>query len=215
MQKTILIVVSFILICYIPPAFGQEVDKCPENMANIPKGKFKAGRADSPKEMSIDAFCIDRFETTQSEYEKVMGHNPSHFPDPFHPVEKVTWFEATDYCKKLGKRLPTEREWEKAAKAGTDTNFYWGNELDDDYAWYVANSNRSTHRIGQKKPNNFDLYDITGNVWEWTASDHEEEGKKVLRGGSWYNGPSVMGSAYRNKSKPGTRGSGFGFRCAK
>ncbi len=188
--------------------------ECPKNMVNIPSGNFMSGRADDLKEMTIDAFCIDRFETTQSEYEQIMDFNPSHFPDPFHPVEKVTWQEAQDYCKKREKRLPTEWEWEKAAKAGTETNFYWGNKLDDDYAWYVANSDRKTHRVGQKKPNNFDLYDMTGNVWEWTSSDHKEAGKKVLRGSSWYNGPSVMGTAYRNKSKPEVRGSGFGFRCA-
>ena len=184
-------------------------------MVHIPAGNFISGRADDPKEMFIDTFCIDRFETTQSEYEQMTDFNPSHFPDGFHPVERITWDEATAYCKKLGKRLPTEWEWEKAAKAGTDSNFYWGNIVDGDYVWYVGNSDRKTHRVGQKKPNSFGLFDITGNVWEWTSSDHEETGKKVLRGSSWYNGPSLMGSAYRNKSKPEVRGSGFGFRCAQ
>jgi formylglycine-generating enzyme len=220
MKLNMPIATCFILIFCSSSVFAQTAMKkpsreCPKNMVNIPAGNFKAGPADKQKEIFIDAFCIDRFETTQSEYKEVMDHNPSHFPEAFQPVEKVTWFEATDYCKTVGKRLPTEWEWEKAAKAGTESNFYWGNVPDGDYAWFVENSNRKTQRIGQKIPNNFDLYDMTGNVWEWTSSDHEETGKKVLRGSSWYNGPSVMGSAYRNKSKTGTRGSGFGFRCAK
>ena len=220
MKNYFLAFFSLILIFFGYPAFSEKTfdnrsSECPKNMVNISAGTFLAGRADRSRRIYINTFCIDRFETTQSEFEKEMGYNPSHFPGSFHPVEKVTWEEARLYCTKLDKRLPTELEWEKAAKAGTENNFYWGNELDSDFAWYVANSKRSTQRIGQKKPNNFDLYDITGNVWEWTSSDHEDIGKKVLRGGAWYNGPSVMGLAYRNKSKPKVRGSGFGFRCAK
>ena len=135
MKQTISIVFSgFIFIIFISFSFGQEkeVSKCPKNMVKIPAGNFMSGRADNLKEMFIDIFCIDRFETTQSEYEQIMNFNPSHFPDANRPVEKITWEEARDYCIKIKKRLPTEWEWEKAAKAGSKTNFYWGNNLNSD-----------------------------------------------------------------------------------
>ena len=108
MKQTISIVFSgFIFIIFISFSFGQEkeVSKCPKNMVKIPAGNFMSGRADNLKEMFIDIFCIDRFETTQSEYEQIMNFNPSHFPAANRPVEKITWEEARDYCIKIKKRL--------------------------------------------------------------------------------------------------------------
>ena len=142
--------------------------------------------------MSINAFCMDQYEVTQKEYEQVMGkrNNFSDFKGYNRPVEMLVWDEANKYCGRVGKRLPTEWEWEKAAKAGTATNYYWGNDVGHNNAncngcgsrW----DNKETAPVGSFKPNPWGLYDMLGNVDEWTV-DWYSTGKwfKVLRGGSW------------------------------
>ena len=166
-----------------------------------------------PSANSMKGFYIDKFEVTQKEFEKLMGDNSSFFRGKDLPVENVTWFEAGEYCEKSGKRLPTEMEWERAAAAGSSTKYYWGDSMDDRFAWYKGNSDKQTHPIGQKKPNRFGLYDMSGNVWEWTSSDHESSGK-VLRGGSWRNSPIALRSLHRIMSLPHFRYHYVGFRCA-
>ncbi|CAI2717388.1 FGE-sulfatase domain-containing protein [Nitrospina watsonii] len=192
---------------------AQETEQVLEGMTLIPAGPFTAGPPDAPRTMHLDAFYIDTHEVTQREYETVTGRNPSFFKDPDRPVEKVDWFEARDYCKQIGRRLPTDWEWEKAAKAGTKTSYYWGDAPAADHAWYKDNANKQTHPVGQKTPNAFGLYDMAGNVWEWTASDHENGGK-VQRGGSWRNGEETLQSAYRILSLPHYQYHYVGFRCA-
>jgi formylglycine-generating enzyme required for sulfatase activity len=135
-----------------------------------------------------------------------------------HPVETVTWNEAKEYCKQGGKRLPTEWEWEKAAKAGTRTKYYWGNEMRNNKANCLKCGsqwdNTQTAPVGSFAANSFGLFDMAGNVEEWTDSDYEQGGK-VLRGGSWGYDPYSIRSAYRHK-KDLTASNGYiGFRCAK
>ena len=204
-------------VASLPPPSAPEAKskgKCPDKMSFIPGGVFLAGEIDSLKDMSIDALCMDKYEVRQAEYERVIGKNPSRFKGANRPVEKVTWHEAKAYCEKVGKRLPTEWEWEKAAKAGTTTNYYWGNEYDGTYAWVFKNTDNKTHPVGQKKPNKFGLHDMSGNVWEWTSSDFDGS-KKVLRGGSWTYNPNGMRSASRNWNGPTERYNDYGFRCAQ
>jgi len=193
--------------------------KCPAKMSFIPKGELLLSTSGKRYHITrlISAFCMDKFEVTQAEYERVMETNPSDFKGANRPVDSVVWSEAKAYCEKVGKRLPTEWEWEKAAKAGTTTEYYWGNEPDATYAWYGGNYKGGHHPVGQKEPNNFGLYDMSGNVWEWTNSDHEKyEGEKVLRGGSWSENPLYLRSAIRYNLDPsGHRLSSCGFRCAK
>jgi len=165
------------------------------------------------EKISIDPFYIDRFEVTQEQYKKITGENPSFFKGDNRPVEKVTWAQANVYCRKAGKRLPTEWEWKHAARAGTASTFYWGDAMDDAYAWHKGNASKQTHPVGEKKPNAFGLYDMSGNVWEWTASDHELGGK-VQRGGSWRNNAVSQRSGHRILSSPIYRYHYVGFRCA-
>ena len=161
----------------------------------------------------IHGFYIDRYEVTQADYFKVMGVNPSFFRGQSRPVEKVTWNQAVAFCDKVGKRLPTEQEWERAIRAGTTSPYYWGKNQPDRYAWYKGNAAKKTHVVGKKEPNLWGLYDMAGNVWEWTQSDHERSGK-VARGGSWRNGAGSLKSSHRISSLPIHKFHYVGFRCA-
>lgn len=148
--------------------------------------------------------------TTQAQYEAVMGVNPSHFKGPDRPVEMVSATEADAFAQKIGARLPTETEWEYALLAGNPADPYGPIE---DIAWCWENSNKQTHVVGLKKPNAWGLYDMLGNVWEWTSSVEGQQ--RVFRGGSWYSVASWLRGAYRDWYVPWYRFDYLGFRCAR
>lgn len=167
------------------------------NMVHIAAGTFQLGSPSNEVDRFSNegpqttvtitkSFSIAPFPVTQQEYQSVMGTNPSLFAgDPSRPVEQVSWFDASNYCRTLTAqdlaarripagwqyRLPTEAEWEYACRAGTSTRFSFGNDPDyvnlGDYAWYIDNSEFWTREVGQKLPNPWGLYDMHGNVWEW------------------------------------------------
>jgi len=226
-----LVFCSLILHMTAPATAGEPT---PEGMVLIPPGEFVMGMEGAsnktPHTVSLDAFYLDTHEVTQENFEKARRYNPSKFIDPQRPVEQVTWYEAKSYCRKQGKRLPTEAEWERAARAGTTTKYFWGDDMDPRYAWFRDNADDQTHPAGQKLPNPFGLYDISGNVWEWTADWYDktwyrrsprknpqgpEQGEeKVIRGGSWYSRKHHLLTATRYWSEPMIRNSNIGFRCA-
>ena len=189
--------------------------RCPGKMALVDGRVFIAEKDGGiPHEASVKTVCIDMYEVTQRQFESVMGDNPSHFGGvQSRPVENVSWYQAKEYCQRLGKRLPTEWEWENAASSKTGTKYYWGNEFDPDFAWFNGNSSSRTNPVGQKKPNPIDLYDMTGNVWEWT--DSGEQNIKYLRGGSWNTYASGMRTYDRRRSDPSFTSSTYGFRCVQ
>ena len=213
----------------LPVADRKEINSCPNKMSFISGGLFMAGEVNRLWDMSINSFCMDQYEVTQAEYERVIGENPSRFKGANRPVEQVNWHGAKAYCIMEGKRLPTEWEWEKAAKSGTTTRFYWGNQMKSSKANFCDTNctlmwrNRkyddgykTTAPVGSFIANAFSLYDMSGNVSEWTDSDHEKhKNRKVRRGGSWLTPTHDMPLARRSKWPPNGAGKGIGFRCAK
>ena len=156
-------------------------------------------------------FWMAQTHVTQQAYQRVAGKNPSSFKDYYLPVEAVSWNEADTYCRAIGGRLPTEREWEYAARGGTTGETYGDlNEI----AWYSENSDFKTHAVAQKKPNAFGLYDMLGNVWQW-MDDWSDSNKKYksLRGGSWDNYPELVRVSFRLRFAPDVRLNYIGFRC--
>ena len=178
----------------------------------IPEGDFDKGC--SPNDdacydyekpvhtVSISTFEMSETEITQAQYEKVMENNPSIFPCRSCPVENVKWYNAKAFCEAVGGRLLTESEWEYAARAGTTTKYYCGDDESclDSIAWYSENSEGTTHPSGKKLANDFGLYDTLGNVWEWVedswSDDYssnptgelfvdENNSYKIVRGGTW------------------------------
>ena len=205
-------------------------------MVLIPSGTFMMGGKTEPDQSPIhqvllDHFYIDTYEVTQKEFEKIMKYNPSKNKGSSLPVEFVDWFEANEYCQKINKRLPSEAEWEKSIRGGTDSKFYWGNIMDERFSWFKLNSQGKTHPVGKKLPNSYGVHDMSGNVWEWVsdwyASDYfknsphknpkgPDSGEfKVQRGGSWSNLADYHSSSYRMVYGPTGKDEFNGFRCAK
>ena len=185
----------------------------------IHAGTFKM----ESNEVRIDQdFYLGKYQVTQQQWEAVMGNNPSNFKGGSLPVETVSWDDAQIFIQKLNQlsgkknyRLPTEGEWEYACRAGSTSDYYFGDNESQlgEYAWYDGNSGATTHPVGQKKPNEWGLYDMAGNVWEWTDSWYDSShSSRVIRGGSWYYFAGRCRSDCRRRGAPGGRVNFIGFR---
>jgi formylglycine-generating enzyme required for sulfatase activity len=204
--------------------------------------------------VTLSDFYIGKYEVTQKQWMAIMGSNPSYFKGCDDcPVERVSWNDIQEFIKKLNQktgkqyRLPTEAEWEYAARGGstgsastgsaatgsasTSSAFatkYAGSNNIDEVAWYSSNSGSKTRPVGGKKPNGLGIYDMSGNVWEWCAdwkgsyssgSQTNPQGPasgslRVLRGGSWIDGPQRCRVTYRSNTHPDNRNNSYGFRLA-
>lgn len=228
----------------------------PNKMVLVPAGEFIMGTNERlPDEgpeykVTLPDYYIDLFEVTNLQYKKFIDatkrKSPTHFKNRTfpkgkadHPVTFVTWFDADAYCKWASKRLPTDQEWEKAARGSDGRWFPWGNEFALDRAntplrWAELNAFGDTSQVGafESGRSPYGLYDMSGNVWEWTASWYQAypgnktasesygERYKVLKGGSWWDcsfyscgisAPVFNRSFFASK----TRNDTFGFRCAR
>lgn len=202
---------------------------------------FGDGRPDEKPahEVCLSDFYIGKYQITQGQWNKVMGENPSNFSNRGDncPVEQVSWNDVQEFIRTLnaqsGKnyRLPTEAEWEYAARSGGKAEKWAGtsNELSlGDYAWCSDNSGNKTHPVGKKKPNSLGIYDMTGNIWEWCSDWYGDEyygesprdnpggpssgSERVLRGGSWYFNSFYARTSYRSAIEPDYRYNYLGFR---
>jgi formylglycine-generating enzyme required for sulfatase activity len=202
----------------------------------VPPGEFQMGcspgdhdcaRGENPAHYvtMTKGFWIGRTEVSQRAWQKVMGANPSTFHGDDLPVETIYWREAKQFCAAVGMRLPTEAEWEYAARGGTREPRYGEPGA---IAWHVGNSGGQSHPVAQKAPNAFGLYDMLGNVYEFTADWNGEYagedqrdppgptsgGEPVLRGGSWASKVADARASHRNSTAGGLRHNNLGLRCA-
>jgi formylglycine-generating enzyme required for sulfatase activity len=227
-----------------------------KGMESIPGGCIQMGSTDGQGDekpvhrVCLTAFKMDKTEVTRSAFNASQGPNPhendgscyvwdgkawnqgilpGNFSGNFQPQVCVDWDQAKAYCESQGKRLPTEAEFEYANRAGTTTKWPCGNDESclTRIAWYNNGLNQ-THPVGQKQPNAWGLYDMTGNAWEWISdwygdygqdSSQDPQGtasgaRRVSRGGSWYDGAQDLSSANRYRFEPFSRISNLGFRCA-
>ena len=241
----------------------------PEGMVLIPAGEFQMGSNDGEFDekpvhtVYVDAFYMDVYEVTNAQYKKFVDANPQwgkdHIPSVYHdgnylkhwtgnsygrgdyPVVYVSWYGAMAYAEWAGKRLPTEAEWEGAARGGLSGKKYpWGDLLDSSKAQYRG---RGTTAVGTYPPNGYGLYDMAGNVWEWCLDAYDGDfykspphrnpiaevgditqvtrrftnvkAPRVLRGGAWSNSRSALRVADRRRFNPAFTDNGSGFRCAR
>lgn len=187
------------------------------------------------QKVTLSDFSIGKYPITQAEWQAVMGNNPSHFKgDDRYPVENVNWDDCQEFIKKLNEkagkkyRLPTEAEWEFAARGGNQSKGYEysGSNTLDEVAWYFANSDSKTHPVGTKKANELGIHDMSGNVWEWCNDWYgdystkdvidpkgaEKGTTRVLRGGGWSDGAQFCRVAIRYFNTPTIRHYDLGFR---
>ncbi len=218
-------------------------------MVRIPSGCFQMSRdgdgeqylqmdrsgLEMVQRVCVDAFEIGAYEVTQGQWRAMIGDNPSTFKrGDDYPVESVSWNDAQAYLEKLNRksgktyRLPTEAEWEYACRGGV-VQTYCGDNDAGRVAWYGENSGNQIHPVGQKAANGYGLYDMSGNVWEWTCSAYDKNyggveqkcihidasGYFVVRGGSWSNIPAGVRSASRSRGGPTARNDNWGFRLAR
>lgn len=252
-----LLCVFFVVICinfaFLPSASA--IDS--KNFAGIKfifiqSGCFQMGNDEKPTDQTVGEspshrVCIDKpfymgeTEVTQKQWQDVMGNNPSKSKVEDKPVERVSWNDIQEFIQKLNAneggaffRLPTEAEWEYAARAGSDTDFSFGDNEGSlaKYAWFGNLGYKGTpHEVAQKEPNDWGLYDMHGNVWEWVQDWYDgtyysnspannptgpETAKyRVYRGGSYIGKATNLRSAVRFSALPSTRTHDLGFRLVR
>jgi len=204
-------------------------------MVYLKGGTFNMGtNANGFRTVKVNGFYIGKFEVTNREYWKYDPKHKGKWSKADYPVESVSYIDAANYCKWLSSktgykfRLPTEAEWEYACRGGTTTEYYWGNNMDDSYCWYCRNSNNQVHPVGQKKPNGFGLYDMSGNVAEWCMEYNEyvslfsqagpvnirDGSSRTFRGGAWNYAASFCASGVWSGGAPNSRWDDLGIRLA-
>lgn len=192
------------------------------------------GKEKPAHQVTLSSYYIGETEVTQELWQAVMGSNPSYFSGSRKPVEEVSWDDCQEFIRKLNSltgqsfRLPTEAEWEFAARGGNKSRGYAGSNTIDNVAWYWENSNSQTHNVANKTANELGLYDMSGNVWEWcqdwygsytSSSQTNPTGplsgsRRVRRGGSWFDSAGRCRVSYRSYFTPADGSGDLGLRLA-
>ncbi len=253
----VLVVIALALVLTLLP--GKQADKTaggPQAVVNsvgmelvpIPGGTFTMGGDPAggvaselpPHSVQVAPFFLGKYEVTQAQWQAVMGDNPSTYQHPQRPVDQVTWLQVQSFIDRLNRkegtalyRLPTEAEWEYAARAGTTGKWFFG---DDErqlgrYAWYGQQGDIGTQRVGRGAPNPWGLFDMYGNVWEWVQDcwhDNYEKAPgvgsmwnggdcslRMLRGGGWNSPADYARPASRGSYSPQLNDPSNGFRLAR
>lgn len=216
-------------------------DKCGLEFVLVPGGGFTMGSPDSepghkPDEVAhpvrlTKGFLASRTEVTQRAYSEIAGDDPSKFKSPDNPVETVTHSQAMKFARRVLCELPSEAQWEYLCRAGSTDAYTFGGNADalGEYAWFAGNAGGTTHGVGLKKPNAFGLFDVHGNVFEWTrdsegeyaagaATDPETDPKvvhKMTRGGACISQPPAVRCAQRFPDHGSDKNFALGFRVVK
>ena len=249
----------------------EEGSDVPDNMVFVEGGTFQMGSTDGDSDerpvhsVAVSGFYIGKYEVTQKEWKDIMSSNPSNWKGDNLPVEQISWYNAVEFCNKksikegltpcytgsgknikcnfsaFGYRLPTEAEWEYAAKGGNLANGldlrngekiyykYSGSNNIKEVAWYTKNSNSKTHSVGSKQPNELGIYDMSGNVWEWCWDWYDNYSSiiqtnpkgvstglnRVRHGGGWCNYAEYCLVANRGSGNPDSSKNYVGFRIVK
>ena len=229
------------------PETKQVLRRLIENMVKVTGGTFTMGATpeqgsdayddENPAhKVTLSDYYIGKYEVTQEEWRSVMGNNPSNFKGANNPVETVSWNDCQEFIKKLNEltgmqfRLPTEAEWEYAARGGNKSRGYKysGSNTIGEVAWYDGDSSKATHQVGTKQANELGLYDMSGNVWEWCSDWYSYYSSspstnpigsytgpyRVCRGGSWFSNAQYCRVSNRFNYYPGYRYYNIGMRLA-
>jgi formylglycine-generating enzyme required for sulfatase activity len=210
-------------------------------LVKLPGGHFVMGDdtpGSAPKhDVQVYPFYIATHEVTQAQWQAVMGNNPSYYKDPRRPVDNVTWLDTQTFLEQLNRmegtnkyRLPSEAEWEYAARAGSKGHYFFGDDAGQlqRYAWFGADPRNGTEPVGRRLPNAWGLYDVYGNVWEWVEDCWHGDyrgapansrvwgggdcSQRVLRGGGWANKGDYLGSTVRGTYGADYMDTSNGFR---
>lgn len=240
------IVLALIFVVASIPAFPRSYDDSadveeftvngvPFEMVKVDGGSFMMGSDNGDRDEqpvhneTVGTFYIGKTEVTQRLWSAVMGSNPSYFQGENLPVENVSWYDCQEFVERLNRltgrifRLPTEADWEYAARGGNKSRGYTYSGSNDvsRVAWYSENSGSTTHPVGQKLDNELGIFDMSGNVWEWCSDGYSSSyshlrspSSRICRGGGWYTAPSYNRVAGRNCHIPDYRSSALGLRLA-
>jgi len=231
-----------------PPGLQPVVNSVGIELVPVPGGIFTMGSKpgkgaadETPAHVvRVEPFYLGKYEVTQAQWQRVMGYNPSSYKHPQRPVDQVTWLEIQSFISRLNRlegttlyRLPSEAEWEYAARAGTTTKWSFGDEPSSlsRFAWFGQQGDIGTQPVGGRAPNPWGLFDMYGNVWEWVQdcwhdnyqkAPHEGNiwsggdcSRRMLRGGGWNSPANFARSAVRGSYSPQLNDPDNGFRLAR
>lgn len=254
MVRKMVAVLALLLLQHVDVYSAEQTIKLKDGseLVYVKTGEFQMGSEDRPHgkpvhKVKLKAFYISKYKVTTVQYKKFCDATKRKYPKspswdnnyflgkPDYPVVNVSWSDAAAYAKWIGGRLPTEAEWEYSARAGTNTYYYWGEDISHEYLNYLGVEGRDQWQyaspVGSFPPNPFGLYDMLGNVWEWVSDWHSDDyfakgpkenpqgpkkgANRIKKGGGDFGGGTNHGPGERDWKIPSTKSENIGFRIVK